>query len=158
VPQGQCSPNFTGPIWEFAPFDFGSFDPSVDAFYPTRYLGTPVASPVASPGKNRHLALCTEGFDNAGFFTGISSDTFVQPTNCTVNGTEQLAGLGNVIYTAFSPAEFEESPFGIVPNPFYGDKKAGRINERKALYMQDGGSTGTAQYTVNTALVVCSSR
>lgn len=139
VPQGECFPSVNNPIWEFGPYEFGSWDQEVNAFYPTEYLG--------SPAPNRWFwwqnSSCIKGFDNAGFFTGISSDTFVAGNNCATNGTVvPLAGLGQVVNTVFGGPNVESSPYGIVPNPFYRSKRAGKVNERQDLYMQDGGYTG----------------
>jgi lysophospholipase len=139
VPQGECFPSVKNPIWEFGPYEFGSWDQQVKAFYPTEYLG--------SPAPNRWFwwlkSSCINGFDNAGFFTGISSDTFVSGNNCATNGTVvPLAGLAQVVNTVFGGPNVESSPYGIVPNPFYRSKRAGKVNERQDLYMQDGGYTG----------------
>lgn len=134
VQDGVCFPPLDGAIWEAGPFEFGSWDPTVKAFYPTKYLGTPPPS--------EFNGSCTLNFDNAGFITGISSDTFAsQAGGCSPNGTEALTGLAGIVYQ-FLPAKGEESPFGIVPNPFYEAQNAGDIQKRDYLYMADGGDTG----------------
>lgn len=135
---GVCFPPLTGAIWEAGPYEFGSWDPTVKAFYPTKYLGTPTPADPFRPFNGS----CTLNFDNAGFITGISSDTFAsQQGGCSPNGTETLTGLGGIVYQ-FLPAKGEQSPFGIVPNPFYGDASAGEIQKRDYLYMADGGDSG----------------
>jgi lysophospholipase len=139
VPQGECFPSPTNPIWEVGPYEFGSWDQDVNAFYPTEYLGTPAPTRWFFWQKSS----CINGFDNAGLITGISSDTFVSGNTCARNGTvKPLAGLGQVVNDVFGGPNLESSPYGIVPNPFYHSKRAGKVNERQDLYMQDGGYTG----------------
>lgn len=72
VIDGQCLPTETGTIWEFSPFEFGSWQSDVQAFVQTRYLGTSLRSGTLSPNSS-----CTAGFDNLGFFVGISADILV---------------------------------------------------------------------------------
>lgn len=66
---GQCFPSVTGPIWEISPAEFGSWDPSVDAFAQTKYLGTSVTNGKATSSDN-----CTIGFDQTSSLIGMSAD------------------------------------------------------------------------------------
>lgn len=69
VAAGMCSPENGTAIWEIAPLEFGSWDETVDAFYPTRYMGTQNSS-----------GQCTVGFDNIGLITAISSNILIVST------------------------------------------------------------------------------
>jgi lysophospholipase len=71
VAAGMCVPG-NGSVWEVSPFEFGSWDPRVGAFYPTQYIGTSTAQ---GPGN------CTAGFDNIGFLTATSSNVLIVSAN-----------------------------------------------------------------------------
>jgi lysophospholipase len=58
-------------IFEFNPFELGSWDPELYTFTDIKYLGTQV-----NDGKNN--GTCVAGFDNAGFVLGTSSSLFNQ--------------------------------------------------------------------------------
>lgn len=62
-------------VFEFNPFEMGSWDPSLNAFTDVKYLGTNVTNgkPVAHTAKK-----CIEGFDNTAFIMGTSSNLFNQ--------------------------------------------------------------------------------
>ena len=57
---------------------FGSFDPELSAFYPTRFLGTPLSA--GSPTS----PVCVSGYDKASFVFGASSALFVRPSSSYV--------------------------------------------------------------------------
>ena len=56
-------------VIEMNPFEFGSFDPSLNTFTDIKYLGTNVSNGVP-------VDLCVNGFDNSGFIVGSSSSLF----------------------------------------------------------------------------------
>lgn len=70
VAAGLCVPG-DGPVWEVSPFEFGSWDARVGAFYPTKYLGT---------STTQKAGTCTAGFDNIGFITATSSNVLIVST------------------------------------------------------------------------------
>ena len=57
---GACTPPNNSVIYEFSPYDFGSFDAGVNAFTQTKYLGTSLSN--GSPTK----ATCETNYDNLG--------------------------------------------------------------------------------------------
>lgn len=59
-------------VFEFSPFEMGSWDPALNAFTDVKYLGTSV-----NDGKP-NTTHCVNGFDNAGFVLGTSSTLFNQ--------------------------------------------------------------------------------
>lgn len=83
--RGQCYPKPSDPVWEVSPFEFGSWDPAVKAFFPTQYLGTAMEKdhPV-------YQNKCTEGFDNIGLFIGISSNILTVGRMKSQGGTSKL--------------------------------------------------------------------
>ena len=61
--------NLNSTVIELTPYEFGSWDPSLNEFVDTRYLGTKLDN-------GRPTGKCYNGFDNAGFFMGTSSALF----------------------------------------------------------------------------------
>ena len=57
---GVCTPPNNTVIYEFSPYEFGSFDSGVNAFTQTKYLGTSLAN--GTPTK----ATCETNYDNLG--------------------------------------------------------------------------------------------
>jgi lysophospholipase len=70
----------SAPVYEYTPFEFGSFDPQLSAFIPSEFLGTslssgkPVVPPaVAKAAKTSTTNLCVRGFDQLSFIMGSSA-------------------------------------------------------------------------------------
>ncbi|EAW10337.1 lysophospholipase family protein [Aspergillus clavatus NRRL 1] len=101
-------------IYEFNPWEFGTFDPTVFGFAPLEYLGTKFDG--GSVPKNES---CVRGYDNAGFVMGTSSTLFNQFL-LQVNST----ALPDFLKTAFTSilekvGEHDEDIALYAPNPFY---------------------------------------
>ncbi|PGH08748.1 hypothetical protein AJ80_07786 [Polytolypa hystricis UAMH7299] len=60
-------------VFEFNPFEFGTFDPTIFGFVPVEYLGSKFEEGVIPNNES-----CVRGFDNAGFIMGTSSSLFNQ--------------------------------------------------------------------------------
>ncbi|TWU77644.1 Lysophospholipase 1 [Metarhizium rileyi] len=60
-------------VYEFTPWEFGSFDPSLRGFVPLQYVGSNFTD-----GSVPDDQKCIVGFDNAGFIMGTSSSLFNQ--------------------------------------------------------------------------------
>ncbi|KAI9149911.1 Lysophospholipase [Paramyrothecium foliicola] len=70
---GQKIVSINSTVFEFNPFEMGTWDPTTYAFAPLRYLGSNFsAGEIPKDGK------CVEGFDQAGFVMGTSSTLFNQ--------------------------------------------------------------------------------
>lgn len=65
--------NLNATLFEFNPFEMGSWDPTLNAFTDVKYLGTNVTN-----GKPVNKGQCIAGFDNTGFITATSSTLFNQ--------------------------------------------------------------------------------
>jgi lysophospholipase len=103
-------------VFEFNPFEMGSWDPTVNGFAPTRYLASNFSGgTVPSEGH------CVQGFDQIGYVMGTSSSLFNQfllnnlttlnmPTFVIDAITDVLQGLGNR----------NDDIAQYVPNPFLG--------------------------------------
>lgn len=64
---GLQIPKPNASIFEIGPFEFGTWDGSVRAFTPTKWLGTPLLN-----GKPANSSICVNKFDQAGFVLGTS--------------------------------------------------------------------------------------
>jgi len=60
-------------VYEFNPFEFGTFDPTTYGFVPLEFLGSNFSGGVLPDGEQ-----CVRGFDNAGYVMGTSSSLFNQ--------------------------------------------------------------------------------
>ena len=60
-------------VYEFNPFEFGTFDPTTYGFVPLEFLGSNFSGGVLPDGQQ-----CVRGFDNAGYVMGTSSSLFNQ--------------------------------------------------------------------------------
>lgn len=129
-------------VFEFNPFELGSWDPTLNAFTDVKYLGSEVNNgEVADDGQ------CIAGFDNAGFITGTSADIFN-----LVSSSPQGAVFSNIISSftkKFLPnATGNDTDIGIyAPNPFKGadtmqKQYSSALSESDSLFLVDGGEDG----------------
>ncbi|SMY29926.1 unnamed protein product [Zymoseptoria tritici ST99CH_1A5] len=135
VASGMCGPNMQSAIWEVSPFEFGSFDEMVGAFYPTKYMG--------STGEGN----CTTGFDNTGFITAISSNILLPNDNECYTGNFTADQLNNTLAESINSAVSGVTlinPYGQIPNPFYQSEDAGVIRDQQIIFGTDGGLSGQA--------------
>ncbi|KAG9650594.1 lysophospholipase Plb2, partial [Aureobasidium melanogenum] len=123
-------------IYEFNPWELGSFDPTTFAFAPLRYLGSNFSDGVVVPGDMQ----CVRGFDNAGYVMGTSSSLFNQAF-LQINGS---TGLINEALTAIlSEIGQDNDDIANYPNPFFGVNNAtSRSADTDQLTLVDGGEDG----------------
>lgn len=57
--------------WEFTPYEYGSYEPTVQGFIPIDILGTPLTNGQVGVGE-----MCVAGFENFGWTVGTSSTLF----------------------------------------------------------------------------------
>ncbi|SCU87457.1 LAME_0D10154g1_1 [Lachancea meyersii CBS 8951] len=129
-------------LFEFNPFEMGSWDPSLNAFTDVMYLGTNVSNgtPVAQ-GK------CVAGFDNAGFIMGTSSTLFNQfllQLNTTSLSSFIKGIVGDFLKDLSSDyddiAIYEPNPFK--DTPYVASNYSQSIVESENLFLVDGGEDG----------------
>jgi lysophospholipase len=122
-------------VFEFNPYEMGSWDPTTYGFAPTRYLGTNFSAGVALEAES-----CVRGFDQIGYVMGTSSSLFNQFI-LQLNST----GLSGVLLTAAMSAlsnlnESENDIAPYQPNPFYHfNNDTNRNAFSKQLTLVDGG-------------------
>ena len=122
-------------VYEFNPFEFGSWDPTTYGFVPLEFLGSNF-----SDGVLAHDEQCVRGFDNVGFVMGTSSSLFNQFL-LSVNQTSIPQLAKNFVDDILG--HFNESNNDIAqyqPNPFYGyNAKTSLVYKEPSLTLVDGG-------------------
>ncbi|RAL62473.1 hypothetical protein DID88_005039 [Monilinia fructigena] len=125
-------------VYEFNPFELGSWDPSTYAFAPLRYIGSNFTAGTIPDGQQ-----CVRGFDQVGYIMGTSSTLFNQfliqanssglPTMITNAFSRILDKIG---FTNNDIAQYQ-------PNPFYEFNNATNRNAQSTqLDLVDGGEDG----------------
>ncbi|KAK0906207.1 hypothetical protein LTR02_006078 [Friedmanniomyces endolithicus] len=138
--QGQCAPPTNAIIFEFHPYEYGSWDTGVSAFAQTTYMGTNITN-----GSPTVHGKCTTHYDNLGYVLGTSSDVFfaacsvIPPANSTSS-----AGLGNVLEGLVSKTHepLFTDLFGLYVNPFYKYRRSSQVQHNPLLTLVDGGAAG----------------
>ncbi|KFX99454.1 hypothetical protein O988_03848 [Pseudogymnoascus sp. VKM F-3808] len=131
---GDVIVSLNATVYEFNPFEMGSWDPTTYGFAPTRYLGSKFDG-----GKLPDSASCVRGFDNSGYVFGTSSTLFNQfllGLNGTTSNllTEVLASVLKDI------GEANNDIAQYTPNPFWHYNPAtNRDAEVTQLSLVDGG-------------------
>ena len=129
-------------IFEFNPWEFGSFDPSTYGFAPMRYIGSNFSGGAIEDGEQ-----CIRGFDSAGFVMGTSSSLFnaillrVKSFNASNFGETILKQLLDGILSQFSQDDLDIADYK--RNPFYGWRNGTNNNAQSdMLTLVDGGEDG----------------
>ncbi|KAK5779093.1 hypothetical protein RI543_002978 [Arxiozyma heterogenica] len=125
-------------VFEFNPFEMGSWDPTLNAFTDVQYLGSKVDNglPIESDQ-------CIAGFDNVGFITGTSADIFN-----LVSGSSFTAIISAFAAKFLPNATGDDTDIGIyAPNPFKGISTMDAdysiaLSKSDTLYLVDGGEDG----------------
>lgn len=128
--------NLNSTVFEFNPFELGSWDTYVDSFVDLKYVGTEMDG-----GKVSGNGSCWAGLDNTGFVFGTSSTLFNQFL-LQLNSTS-LSGLAysaaKALLTDLDNDDNDIAPW--FPNPFYnspwGSSKS--IKTSNSLDLVDGG-------------------
>jgi lysophospholipase len=103
-------------VFEFNPFEMGSFDPTTYGFAPTKYLGSNFSNGELPQNQN-----CIAGFDNLGFVMGTSSSLF----NQIFLSLNTMTGIPDILKSAISGIlsridQAENDIADYSPNPFLG--------------------------------------
>lgn len=144
-------------IFEFNPYEFGSWDSFLRYFADMEYLGSDLKNGKPqnySTGQNS--SVCVKGYDNVAFVTGTSSSLFntlvqyVHKLLVTMDSepTSVVALIFNMLGVSLVPGckrLLHPEYSTISPNPFFGLEVAGRgrsISKSKEIYLADGGDDG----------------
>ena len=122
-------------VYEFNPFEFGTWDPTNYAFVPLEFLGSNFSAGVLAHGEQ-----CVRGFDNVGYVMGTSSSLFNQfLLNVNQSSIPQLAkNFVNDILGDFNDSNNDIAQYQ--PNPFYDyNTETSRVSQEQSLTLVDGG-------------------
>lgn len=126
-------------VFEFNPFEMGSWDPTLNAFTDVKYLGTNVSN-----GEPVNKGQCVAGYDNTGFIMGTSSSLFNQFL-LQINGTSLPSFIKELATHFLDDLSEDEDDIAIyAPNPFKDtsyilSNYSKSISESDYLYLVDGG-------------------
>lgn len=122
-------------VYEFNPYEFGTWDPNTFGFVPVEFLGSNFSNGVLAPSEN-----CVRGFDNAGYIMGTSSSLFNQfllQVNSTSIPNFAKSFISDILK---SIGQDNNDIADYSPNPFYGyHNSTSRIAQSGRLTLVDGG-------------------
>ncbi|QLL35062.1 hypothetical protein HG536_0H04380 [Torulaspora globosa] len=126
-------------IFEFNPFEMGSWDESLHAFTDLKYLGTNVFNGVPVT-KGR----CVTGFDNVGFVIGTSSSLFSPMMSPAIGILLNEGPLATIFTKAMGNDSNDVANYS--PNPFRGIDLGSSgleiFSSDDYLFLADGGEDG----------------
>lgn len=137
---GEVLASSSSTIFEFNPWEFGSFDPTVYGFVPLKYLGSDFKDGVVPDNGS-----CVRGFDNAGFVIGSSATLFNEAiTELGSNSSKITAWAESVLKDLFNSIDDADKDIAEYdPNPFYGyNKDSSPFASQTSLDIVDGGEDG----------------
>ncbi len=125
-------------VYEFNPFELGSWDPTTYGFAPLQYVGSNFSGGVVPSDGS-----CVEGFDQAGFVMGTSSTLFNQFL-LQINTTAIPQTLKNIFTDLLNDLGEDNNDIAQwQPNPFLGYNNATNRNfDSQQLTLVDGGEDG----------------
>ena len=100
-------------VYEFSPYEFGTWDADVRAFTPTQYIGSNLTN-----GKPLIDNTCVNGYDNAGFVMGTSSSLF--NSALLQLGSNSTSILQSALRSFLSQFAESDEDVAFYPNPFEG--------------------------------------
>ncbi|KAK0633024.1 lysophospholipase [Immersiella caudata] len=103
-------------VYEFNPFEMGSFDPTVRGFVPTEYIGSNFSN-----GAISRDGQCVRGFDSASFAMGTSSSLFNIFILQNVSAIDAVPGfIADTIVSFLTDLDDDHNDVAQwTPNPFY---------------------------------------
>lgn len=134
---GLCEPAADGAIYEFNPFEFGSWSDDISAFVLSEYMGSNITDGSASQ--------CVTGFDNIDWVLGTSSmllNEYICNSSLGVDVTALFPSSMITVVEQFTSAD--EYGYSLLPNPFKGFSsttatKPSTVSTSEDLYIVDGG-------------------
>lgn len=123
-------------VYEFNPWELGSFDPTVFGFVPLQYLGSNFTNgQLTTDGK------CVSGFDQYGYVMGTSSSLFNQLIQQNLSSSGMPDTLVTILQDILqSLGNNNDDIAAYDPNPFLGYNAATNENAaQSSLTLVDGG-------------------
>jgi lysophospholipase len=120
-------------IFEFNPWEMGSYDLDVSAFAPLKYIGTDLRN---EPTDNE----CVGGFDNVGFVMGTSSSLFNQAFLQIQTSSDAPGFLVRALNETLEQVGENNRDIATWPNPFYQyNPESNPSSDSTILTLVDGG-------------------
>ncbi|KAK4230591.1 lysophospholipase [Podospora fimiseda] len=124
-------------VFEFNPFEMGSFDPTVYGFAPIEYLASNFTNGVVPPNGG-----CVRGFDSVSYIFGTSSSLFnaflLQNISAVEGVPDFLINAATGLLEGFDKNDNDIAQY--VPNPFLGwNNKTNPTANNIELDLVDGG-------------------
>ena len=123
-------------VFEFNPFEMGSFDPTTFGFAPLKYIGSKFDGGNLAPDEN-----CVTGFDNFGFVLGTSASLFNQ-FFLRLDKNKSLPGVLKKIVSRILERVGEKGQHiaDYSPNPFFNHhNETNPSAQKETLTLVDGG-------------------
>ena len=132
---GQTLISLNATVYEFNPFEFGTFDPTTYGFAPLQYLGSNFSGGVLPDNEQ-----CVRGFDNVGYVMGTSSSLFNQFL-LQINSTTISSAFKDILTSILSNlGESNDDIADYSPNPFYHyHNDTSKNAQSTTLTLVDGG-------------------
>ena len=129
-------------VFEFSPWELGSFDPTLHGFVPLKYVGSKFDNGEIPDGTS-----CVRGFDNAGFVMGTSSSLFNQivlylndPNSNYVSDKVPKIAIEAISALLEGIGDDEDDIADWTPNPFKGWNDGENLSSGSdRLTLVDGG-------------------
>lgn len=134
---GECEPTAEEAIYEFNPFEFGSWSDDISSFVQTKYLGSSFDGGVA--------AECSTGFDNINWVMGTSSNLLNTYICEGVDIVDEYFPSA-IITTVEKFTSTAEYGYSLIPNPFLNFNSttlsgASSVATAETLHLVDGGES-----------------
>ncbi|KAI5455576.1 lysophospholipase [Mariannaea sp. PMI_226] len=113
-PFGQLLIPSNSTVFEFNPWEMGSYDSGISAFAPLKYIGSNFSDGTLAKDER-----CIAGFDNAGFVMGTSSSLFNQAFLLISQVSGVPGFLVGAINNTLEDIGEENRDIASWPNPFY---------------------------------------
>ncbi|PVH77970.1 lysophospholipase [Cadophora sp. DSE1049] len=131
---GQLMIPSNATIFEFNPWEIGSYDLMTRGFAPLEFVGSNFSGGVLLDHE-----MCITGFDNMGFVIGTSSSLF-NAAYLQINNTDAPQRAKDAISNTLRQIGEENNDISDWPNPFYGFHNETNLNaQSKTLSLVDGG-------------------
>ena len=122
-------------VFEFNPWEFGTFDPTDYGFAPLKYLGSNFSNGILPSDKK-----CVRGFDNAGYIMGTSSSLFNQGLFLVDSQNIPTVAKNFIKKVLTNIGQDNNDIADYSPNPFYGYHNSTSPNSQsQRLTLVDGG-------------------
>lgn len=129
-------------IWEFTPYEFGTWNPRIQAFVDIDYIGSDLLNGVARDVNASSTGTCVAGWDNAPWVMGVSSTLFNAAFSMLVeaNGSSIIK---DAVLSILGAIDSKYNDVALLPNPFEGYRNdTSDVAPLLNLTMVDGGEDG----------------